>query len=93
MTVLPGTLEKDALAKHLKEADAAVIMKVGHNIEKIKEALRAAERFDDAIYVERGTMPGERVAKLSDLGECAVPYFSIILLPGGRGRRIACADN
>lgn len=89
MTVLPGTLEKDALAKHLKEADAAVIMKVGHNIEKIKEALRAAERFDDAIYVERGTMPGERVAKLSDLGECAVPYFSIILLPGGRGRRIA----
>ncbi|HML29930.1 MAG TPA: precorrin-2 C(20)-methyltransferase [Hyphomicrobium sp.] len=89
MTVLPGTLEEDALARHLKEADAAVIMKVGHNIEKIKQALRAAERFDDAIYVERGTMPGERVAKLSDLGECAVPYFSIILLPGGRGRRIA----
>jgi precorrin-2/cobalt-factor-2 C20-methyltransferase len=89
MTVLPGTLEKDALAKHLKEADAAVIMKVGHNIEKIKDALRVAGRFEDAIYVERGTMPGERVSRLADLGECAVPYFSIILLPGGRGRRIA----
>lgn len=89
MTVLPGTLERDALAKHLKDSDAAVIMKVGHNIEKIKNALRTAGRFDDAIYVERGTMPGERVTRLSDLGECAVPYFSIILLPGGRGRRIA----
>ena len=89
MTVLPGTLEKDALTRHLKEADAAVVMKVGHNIEKIKDALRLAGRFDDAIYVERGTMPGERVARLSELGECAVPYFSIILLPGGRGRRIA----
>lgn len=89
MTVLPGTLDKEALVKHLAQADAAVIMKVGHNIEKIKEALRAASRFDDAIYVERGTMPGERVARLSELGECAVPYFSIILLPGGRGRRIA----
>ncbi|MFT3729851.1 MAG: precorrin-2 C(20)-methyltransferase [Hyphomicrobium sp.] len=89
MTVLPGTLGKDDLAKHIKETDAAVIMKVGHNIAKIKEALRVAGRFDDAIYVERGTMPGERVARLADLGECAAPYFSIILLPGGRGRRIA----
>ncbi len=89
MTVLPGTLEESVLAKHLTETDAAVIMKVGHNIEKIKDALRTAGRFDDAIYVERGTMAGERVARLSDLGDCAVPYFSIILLPGGRGRRIA----
>ncbi len=91
MTVLPGTLGKDALVKHLKYADAAVIMKVGHNLEKIKDALRDAGRFDDAIYVERGTMPGERGARLSELGECAVPYFSIVLLPGGRGRRIISA--
>jgi precorrin-2/cobalt-factor-2 C20-methyltransferase len=89
MTVLPGTLEKDALAKHLKVSDAAVIMKVGHNIGKIKQALHDAGRFDDAIYVERGTMPGERVVRLSEIGECAVPYFSIVLLPGGRGRRIS----
>ncbi len=89
LTVLPGTLDQDALARHLGEADAAVIMKVGHNLDKIKAALRDAGRYDDAIYVERGTMPGERIARLAELGECAVPYFSIILLPGGRGRRIA----
>jgi precorrin-2/cobalt-factor-2 C20-methyltransferase len=89
LSVLPGTLDRAALAKHLESADAAVIMKVGHNLQKIKEALADAGRFGDAIYVERGTMPGERIVPLAELGDCAVPYFSIILLPGGRGRRIA----
>ena len=89
LTVLPGTLDRGVLAKHLEGADAAVIMKVGHNLQKIKEALQDAGRFNDAIYVERGTMPGERIVPLADLGDCAVPYFSIVLLPGGRGRRIA----
>lgn len=89
LTVLPGTLDRLALTTHLKNADAAVIMKVGYNLDKIKLALADAGRATDAIYVERGTMQGERVVPLSQLDECAVPYFSIILLPGGRGRRIA----
>ena len=89
LTVLPGTLDRAALAMHLKSADAAVIMKVGHNIEKIKEALADVGRYGDAIYVERGTMQDERVMPLAELNDNAVPYFSIILLPGGRGRRIA----
>ena len=89
LTVLPGTLDRAVLAKHLGGSDAAVIMKVGHNLQKIKEALADAGRFQDAIYVERGTMPGERIVPLAELGDCAVPYFSIVLLPGGRGRRIS----
>jgi precorrin-2/cobalt-factor-2 C20-methyltransferase len=89
LTVLPGTLDCAALGKHLEGADAAVIMKVSHNLPKIKKALADAGRFADAIYVERGTMAGERVMPLSELADRAVPYFSIILLPGGRGRRIA----
>ena len=88
LTVLPGTLDEALLATHLKSADAAVIMKVGHNLAKIKNALREAERFAEAIYVERGTMQGERVLPVAELNDDAVPYFSIVLLPGGRGRRI-----
>jgi precorrin-2/cobalt-factor-2 C20-methyltransferase len=88
LTVLPGTLDGGALAAHLKSADAAVIMKVGRNLGKIKQALSEAGRFADAIYVERGTMQGERVGPLAELRDGAVPYFSIVLLPGGRGRRI-----
>jgi len=89
LTVLPGTLDRVALARHLEGTDAAVIMKVGHNIEKIRDALSATGRLADAIYVERGTMQGERVVPLAKLDDAAVPYFSIILVPGGRGRRIA----
>jgi precorrin-2/cobalt-factor-2 C20-methyltransferase len=88
LTVLPGTLAHDALVARIKDTDAAVIMKVGSNLPKIREALREATRFDDAIYVERGTMAGEKVMRLADLGDAPAPYFSIILLPGGRGRRI-----
>jgi precorrin-2/cobalt-factor-2 C20-methyltransferase len=89
LMVLPGTLDRTTLTTRLKDADAAVIMKVGHNLPKIKAALNDAGRSADAIYVERGTMQGERVVPLSSLEDGAVPYFSIILLPGGRGRRIA----
>lgn len=88
LTVLPGTLSEQQLQRRLADTDAAVIMKVGTNIEKIKSALRNSGRFDAAIYVERGTMQGQKVVPLSDLGDAPVPYFSIVLLPGGRGRRI-----
>jgi precorrin-2/cobalt-factor-2 C20-methyltransferase len=88
LTVLPGTLDQDRLAAKLKATDAAAIMKVGHNLPKIREALRAAGRLDEAIYVERGTMAGERVAPLCQVDTVAPPYFSIVLVPGCRGRRI-----
>ena len=88
MTVLPGTLDQHDLTARLKTTDAAVIMKVGSNLEKIRAAVKAAGRLDDAIYVERGSMRGEKVMPLASLAENAAPYFSIILVPGGRGRRI-----
>ncbi len=87
LMVLPGTLPQDALIEKLRSSDAAVIMKVGHNLPKIREALCAAGRLGEAIYVERGTMAGERIALLNEIGEAA-PYFSIVLVPGCRGRRI-----
>ncbi len=88
LTILPGTLDEAALIANLRTTDAAVIMKVGRNLEKIRHALSVTGRLDDAIYVERGTMPGERIVPFSQLDASPAPYFSIILLPGGRGRRI-----
>lgn len=88
LTVLPGTLDVDTLIARLESTDAAVIMKVGRNLEKIRQALTVTGRLNEAIYVERGTMPGERIVPFSELDATPVPYFSIVLLPGGRGRRI-----
>jgi precorrin-2/cobalt-factor-2 C20-methyltransferase len=87
LTVLPGTLDRESLIAKLRAADAAVIMKVGFNLPKIRDALAAAGRLNDAIYIERGTMAGERVAPLSEIGKAA-PYFSIVLVPGCKGRRV-----
>ena len=88
LTVLPGTLDADHLVASLKGTDAAAIMKVGCNLPKIREALRIAGRLDEAIYVERGTMERERVIPFRQVDSQAAPYFSIVLLPGCRGRRI-----
>ena len=87
LTVLPGTLDEAALIRRLSDADAAVIMKVGRNLAKIRRAVSAANLIDRAIYVERGAMAGERIAPLAEVQDDAAPYFSMILIPG-QGRRL-----
>jgi precorrin-2/cobalt-factor-2 C20-methyltransferase len=83
--VLPGTLPEAELSRRLAGTDAAVIMKVGRNLPKIRRALRAAGRLDGAIYVERGTMADAKVVPLVEAGDIA-PYFSIVLVPGWQAR-------
>ena len=86
LTILPGTLEPDALRARLSGGDASVIMKIGTNFAKVRAAVEAAGLMDEAIYVERGTMAGEVVMPLRDKTDGVAPYFSIVLLPG-HGRR------
>ena len=85
LTVLPGTLPLADLVAQLRVCDAAVVMKLGRNIEKVKTAFETVGLTKRAIYVERGTMVGEKVLPLSEFSGAA-PYFSLILLPG-QGRR------
>lgn len=86
LTVLPGTLPEEELVARLAGADAAVIMKIGRNFSKVRAALDRVGMLSRAIYVERGTMPGETVMKLEDKTDGAAPYFSLVLVPGN-GRR------
>ena len=86
LTVLPGTLSAASLTKRLSESDAAVVMKLGSNFAKVRDAIRDAGLMERAIYVERGTMAAEIVMPLKDhTGEVA-PYFAMVLVPGN-GRR------
>ena len=84
--VLAGTLPEADLVRHLKSADALVIMKIGRNLPKVQRALAAAGRLDQAWLVERGTMHGERIVQLADADAGAAPYFSLVLVHG-QGRR------
>ncbi len=87
LSILPGTLDEADLVARLSGAHAAVIMKVGRNLEKIRRALERASLIDRAVYVERGTMSGERIVPLRDLATPTAPYFSMILVPGRQGVR------
>jgi precorrin-2/cobalt-factor-2 C20-methyltransferase len=82
LTVLPGTLDEANLTAALRRCDAAVIMKVGRNLAKIRRAVGDAGLAERAVYVERGTMPSERILKLVDMTETTAPYFSMVLIPG-----------
>ncbi len=85
LTVAMATLPEDELTRRIRDTDALVVMKIGRNLPKLRRALEAAGKIDTAWLVERGTMAGERVERLSDVtGE--VPYFSIVLIHG-QGRR------
>jgi precorrin-2/cobalt-factor-2 C20-methyltransferase len=86
LVVLPATLPLDELKRRLKLADAAVIMKLGRNFARAKEALVATGMAERAVYVERATMAGEIVTPLGEKEGDTAPYFSLILAPG-RGRR------
>jgi precorrin-2/cobalt-factor-2 C20-methyltransferase len=87
LSVLPGTMGEQELTRRLADTEAAVIMKVGRNLPKIRRALEAAGRLGDALYVERGTMANAAMVKLAERGEGDAPYFSLVLVPGWEASR------
>ncbi|WP_206086421.1 precorrin-2 C(20)-methyltransferase [Ollibium composti] len=82
LTVLPGTMPEAELTRRLEDTDAAVIMKVGRNLPKIRRALAATAKLERAVYVERGTMANGASTRLADKADDNAPYFSIVLVAG-----------
>ena len=85
-TVVPGTLPEYELERRLADTDAAVVMKIGRHLAKVRRALDRAGRLDRAIYVERGTMANASVMKLTDKLDTFAPYFAMVLVPGWESR-------
>ncbi|WP_054007257.1 precorrin-2 C(20)-methyltransferase [Cypionkella psychrotolerans] len=86
LSVLMATLPEADLITHMQRSDAMVIMKTGRNLPKVRAALEHAGRLNDAWLVERGTMPTQRIARLSEVDVTDCPYFAIVLVHG-QGRR------
>ena len=86
LVVLPATLPQAQLARRLKDADAAVIMKLGRHLPKVRRALACAGSLERAIYVERGSAPGSVTMRLADRRHDAAPYFALVLVPGWEQR-------
>jgi precorrin-2/cobalt-factor-2 C20-methyltransferase len=85
-TVLPATLPESELTRRLADADAAVVMKVGRHLPKLRRALDRSGRLPRAIYVERGTMADAKMIPLTAKSDDDAPYFAVVLVPGWAGR-------
>ena len=85
LSVLPGTLPEAELVRRLGQCEAAVIMKVGRNLGKVRAALAAAGKLARAVYVERATMEATSAVRLEEKADDRAPYFSLVLVPGWEG--------
>jgi precorrin-2/cobalt-factor-2 C20-methyltransferase len=85
-TVLPATLPEAELARRLADADAAVVMKVGRHLPKLRRALACSGRLHRAVYVERGTMADAKMLPLAAKTDDDAPYFAVVLVPGWEHR-------
>lgn len=86
LSVIPGTLPDAELDAALASAQAAVVMKVGSNLPRIRRALRAAGAEERAWYVERASMEEERVLPFAQAPDARAPYFSMVVVPGAGER-------
>ncbi|RNL61689.1 precorrin-2 C(20)-methyltransferase [Zhongshania marina] len=87
LTVIPGTLDDDALEASMSGSKATVIMKVGSNLERIRGVAQRLGMADRAWYVEKASLPDQKVMPLSDVSLASAPYFSMVLIPGS-GERV-----
>jgi precorrin-2 C20-methyltransferase / precorrin-3B C17-methyltransferase len=80
LTVLPGTLPREELARRLADTDSAAVLKLGRTFATVRDAV--ADTGRRGFYVERATTDRQRTADLADVDPASVPYFAIALLPG-----------
>lgn len=80
LTILPAPLESETLRSRLELTDAAVIIKIGRHLPRIRALLDDMALTANARYIERATMSAERVVPLQDVDPNTTPYFSMILV-------------
>ena len=79
-SVLPATMSEESLLAKIKAADAAVILKLGRHIEKVRMVLESLNLIERAIYVEHASGLEEKIIPLAELDRSDVPYFSLLLV-------------
>jgi precorrin-2/cobalt-factor-2 C20-methyltransferase len=80
LTVLPATLDETQMLTRLREAETAMIVKIGRHLAKVRRVLSRLDRLDGAVYVEHATLPTQRVIPLARANSDTAPYFSITLV-------------
>ena len=68
------------LEARIAVAEAVAIFKVGRHLDKVRRILDRLQLSCEAFYVERATLPNQRVVPLTDLDDKPAPYFTTILV-------------
>jgi precorrin-2/cobalt-factor-2 C20-methyltransferase len=84
LSILSGVMSAEELKTRLAGTEAAAIMKLGKNLDKVRDVLNELGLMDRALYIERATMQNQRIAPLIEVSGSDCPYFSIILVPGSK---------
>ncbi len=80
LTIVPGPLEESDMEQRLLNTDAAVIMKVGRHLPKIRRVLRHLRLEHCAHYVEHATMANQQIIQFANIEAQNVPYFSMVFV-------------
>ena len=88
--VVPATVGEERLARLLEVVDGAAVIKLGRTFPQARAALAAAGRLDEALYVERASLPSQRLLAAGEVDPTTVPYMSLLLVAGAKG---APTDN
>lgn len=79
ISILPGTMGETELELRLAHCEAAVIIKVGRHLAKIRAVLDRLGLTQHAVFVSHASLPNQVVAPLAGF-EGSAPYFSTILV-------------
>ncbi len=82
LTVIPAPMEAADLMATIKAAGSCAIIKLGRHLPKVQRILRDLGLEGYATYIERATLPTEKIMPLAETCDPA-PYFSMIIVNKG----------
>lgn len=80
LTVIPASVAEDELSRRLADAETAAVVKLGRHFHKLRRIAERLGRLDSAVYVERASLPDQRIMPLAAVAPESVPYFAMALL-------------
>ncbi len=82
LATLPAPLDSEAIRQRIEVVDSVAIMKIGRHLGRIRALLDDLGLGARAHYIERATLPEQRILPLAEAPDPA-PYFSMILVTKG----------
>ncbi len=81
LTIVPAPLPDSDLRSRLAQAEAAIVIKLGRHLPRVRSVLDDLGLGPRTLYVRHASLREEEVLPLAEAPDVA-PYFSMLLIPG-----------